>query len=106
MAIACQLLIPPALQGRGFELEQLERDDVLDADVAFVILPIFAFANAGLSIFQGHGTYDPMVPIERGEAARDRLIELGLVLFGVTLALQWAARWWLRRTARKLGAVR
>ena len=34
------------------------------------------------------------------------LIELGLVLFGLTLVLQVIARWWLRRTAKKLGAVR
>ena len=34
------------------------------------------------------------------------LIELGLVLFVVTLVLQVVARWWLRRTARKMGAVR
>jgi len=34
------------------------------------------------------------------------LIELGLVLFGLTLVLQVIARWWLRRTAKRLGAVR
>jgi phosphate transport system permease protein len=34
------------------------------------------------------------------------LIELGLVLFVVTLVLQVVARWWLRRTARRMGAVR
>jgi len=34
------------------------------------------------------------------------LIELGLVLFGLTLVLQVVARWWLRRTAKRLGAVR
>jgi phospholipase/carboxylesterase len=33
--------------------------------------------NAGLPIFQAHGTDDPMIPIEMGEAARDRLQELG-----------------------------
>ncbi len=34
-------------------------------------------ANAGVAIFQGHGTLDPMVPIARGEAARDQLQRLG-----------------------------
>jgi phosphate transport system permease protein len=34
------------------------------------------------------------------------LVELGLVLFGVTLLVQTIARLWLRRTARRLGAVR
>ena len=34
-------------------------------------------ANAGLPIFQAHGSSDPMVIPERGLAARDRLIELG-----------------------------
>jgi len=29
-------------------------------------------------VFMGHGTRDPMVPMERGERARDRLLELGL----------------------------
>jgi phospholipase/carboxylesterase len=34
-------------------------------------------ANAGLPIFQAHGTRDPMVIPERGRAARERLVELG-----------------------------
>lgn len=34
-------------------------------------------ANAALPIFQAHGTHDPMVQVERGEAARDLLTELG-----------------------------
>jgi phospholipase/carboxylesterase len=33
--------------------------------------------NLALPIFQAHGSIDPMVPIDRGEAARNRLIELG-----------------------------
>jgi phospholipase/carboxylesterase len=33
--------------------------------------------NRDVPIFQAHGTHDPMVPFERGEAARDRLQELG-----------------------------
>jgi len=34
-------------------------------------------ANRDVPIFQAHGTHDPMVPFERGEAARDRLRALG-----------------------------
>lgn len=34
-------------------------------------------ANRGVPVFQAHGTQDPMVPIDRGEAARRRLGELG-----------------------------
>jgi phospholipase/carboxylesterase len=34
-------------------------------------------ANLGLPILQCHGTYDPMVPEERGRACRDRLTALG-----------------------------
>jgi phospholipase/carboxylesterase len=36
-----------------------------------------AAANAEVRIFQGHGTMDPMVPVSMGEAARDRLRDLG-----------------------------
>ena len=34
-------------------------------------------ANAGISIFQAHGNFDPMVAFDRGEAARDQLLALG-----------------------------
>jgi phospholipase/carboxylesterase len=34
-------------------------------------------ANRGIRIFQAHGTEDPLVPLERGVEARDRLIDLG-----------------------------
>ncbi|MEM7515723.1 MAG: alpha/beta fold hydrolase [Planctomycetota bacterium] len=34
-------------------------------------------ANEGLSIFQAHGTQDPMVVLERGQAAREQLEKLG-----------------------------
>jgi len=34
-------------------------------------------ANQRTPIFQAHGTFDPMVPIERGEAARDALTSRG-----------------------------
>jgi len=34
-------------------------------------------ANGGIPIFQAHGLYDPMIPPELGEQARDRLQALG-----------------------------
>jgi phospholipase/carboxylesterase len=34
-------------------------------------------ANRGTRIFQAHGTDDPLVPLERGLEARDRLMDLG-----------------------------
>jgi phospholipase/carboxylesterase len=34
-------------------------------------------ANAGVPIFLGHGRFDPVVPMARGVATRDLLIELG-----------------------------
>jgi phospholipase/carboxylesterase len=34
-------------------------------------------ANAAIPIFMAHGVDDPMIPIEMGEAGRDRLQELG-----------------------------
>jgi phospholipase/carboxylesterase len=34
-------------------------------------------ANAGQSIFMGHGTFDPVVPVGRGEASRDLLQKMG-----------------------------
>lgn len=34
-------------------------------------------ANAALPVFQAHGEADPMIPVERGEQARDRLLALG-----------------------------
>ena len=34
-------------------------------------------ANRGIPIFQAHGDEDQMVPMERGVAARDQLLELG-----------------------------
>jgi phospholipase/carboxylesterase len=36
-----------------------------------------AAANAAIPIFMAHGVDDPMIPIEMGEAGRDRLQELG-----------------------------
>jgi len=39
--------------------------------------PEMSEAARGLPIFQAHGTQDPMVPMERGRAARERLSALG-----------------------------
>lgn len=36
-----------------------------------------AAANAALPVFQAHGVEDPMIPVQRGEQARDRLTALG-----------------------------
>jgi phospholipase/carboxylesterase len=36
-----------------------------------------AAANRGLLIFQAHGTEDPLVPLEAGSMARDRLVDMG-----------------------------
>jgi phospholipase/carboxylesterase len=33
--------------------------------------------NGDLPVFQAHGTVDPVVPIERGRACHDRLVDLG-----------------------------
>jgi phospholipase/carboxylesterase len=44
-------------------------------------------ANHDLPIFQAHGTLDPMVPVENGERARDRLTELGYPLEWKTYAM-------------------
>ena len=44
-------------------------DDSLDEEMSD--------ANRGIRIFQAHGTDDPLVPLERGLEARDRLMDLG-----------------------------
>ena len=36
-----------------------------------------AAANRGIAVFQAHGTRDPMVTFPRGEALREKLVELG-----------------------------
>lgn len=47
----------------------LVRDAALDAELSPAV--------RGMSIFQAHGADDPMVPLRRGEEARDRLLSLG-----------------------------
>ncbi len=41
------------------------------------LLARLSSANRGLPIFHAHGLQDPVVPIERGRAAGDKLLELG-----------------------------
>jgi phospholipase/carboxylesterase len=47
-------------------------------------------ANRRVPIFQAHGLQDPMVPFERGLAARERLLELGLPVEWHTYRMQHA----------------
>lgn len=44
-------------------------------------------ANHDLPVFQAHGTLDPMVPLQNGERARERLAELGYPLEWKTYAM-------------------
>lgn len=46
---------------------------VLEDEVAGEASP----ANASVPVLQVHGTHDPMVPVTRGQAARDKLTSLG-----------------------------
>ncbi len=73
----------------GSPLQQLEHE--LHAPVAFAILPIFAFANAGLS-FSGMGLDDLMHPVAGGIIAGLVLGKpLGIMAFvGLAIALGWA----------------
>jgi phospholipase/carboxylesterase len=41
------------------------------------LVQALAPANRRLPVFHAHGLYDPIVPIERGRAAAERLLELG-----------------------------
>ena len=44
--------------------------------------------NAGVPVFQGHGLDDPMIPVELGKQARDRLRELGHFVTWKTYPMQ------------------
>lgn len=68
-------------------LRQQQRIAAIVAMSCYLILPDTlaaerAAANDATPIFMGHGSYDPMVPIQAGEAARDTLTKLG-----------WAPMW-------------
>lgn len=52
------------------------------------LLKDLAPANRKLPIFHAHGTLDPMVPIERGRDAADKLLELGYPLERHTYKMQ------------------
>jgi phospholipase/carboxylesterase len=46
--------------------------------------------NHALPVFQGHGTHDPMVLLDRGEALHERLVELGHPVAWHTYPMQHA----------------
>jgi phospholipase/carboxylesterase len=50
-------------------------------------------ANRGIAVFQGHGLADPIVPIERGRAAQDKLRDLGCVLDWHAYPMQHQVCW-------------
>ena len=76
-------------QGPGSPLRELEHD--LHGPVAFAILPLFAFANAGLSL-SGMSVADLMHPVTLGVAAGLVVGKpLGILLFvGLAVALGFA----------------
>jgi len=59
------------------------------------------------SLFAAGNSIASTLANEFTEASEDlylsSLVELGLVLFGLTLVLQVLAQWWLKRTRRKMG---
>lgn len=50
-------------------------------------------ANRKTPIFQAHGAHDPMVPIERGQEARDRLLELDYDVYWQRYPMQHEVCW-------------
>ena len=70
-AIALHLLLrhPEAFRGVMALSTYLVCEDTIEAERQ----P----ANQKTPIFHAHGSSDPMVPVQRGEMARDRLVELG-----------------------------
>ncbi len=84
------LCIPLRGEAGGSPLKELERD--LHAPVAFVVLPVFAFANAGIS-FAGVGLRDFLDPVTLGIALGLFLGNpLGIVgLVGLAVSLRWVA---------------
>jgi phospholipase/carboxylesterase len=69
MALYVALRHPEALAGVLALSTYLVLDSTLDEEAAA--------ANRTIPLFQAHGTADPLVGLERGEAARDRLRALG-----------------------------
>lgn len=69
VAVHVALRFPQPLAGAIALSTYLVLGDTLEAEIAS--------ANRGLPLFQAHGSADPMVPIERGEALREKLEEIG-----------------------------
>lgn len=69
MAVHAALRFPQPLAGALALSTYLVLREALEAEIAS--------ANRGLPVFQAHGSADPMVPIERGEALRDQLVAIG-----------------------------
>ena len=72
IALHAALRYPERLAGVLALSTYLVREGTLDSERSQV--------NQELPIFQAHGTLDPMVPLQNGERARDRLSELGYPL--------------------------
>jgi phospholipase/carboxylesterase len=79
IALHAALRYPARLAGVIALSTYLVRDQTLEAERSE--------ANHDLPIFQAHGTLDPMVPLENGERARDRLTEMGYPLEWRTYAM-------------------
>ena len=69
VAVHVALRFPQPLAGGIALSTYLVMGDRLEAEIAS--------ANRGLPVFQAHGSADPMVHIERGEALRDELAKVG-----------------------------
>ena len=84
------LCIPLRDGAGGSPLKELERD--LHAPVAFVVLPVFAFANAGIS-FAGIGFGDFVDPVTLGVALGLFLGNpIGIIgLVSLAVLLRWVA---------------
>jgi len=50
-------------------------------------------ANRKTPIFQAHGAHDPMVPIDRGQESRDRLLELDYEVYWQRYPMQHEVCW-------------
>ncbi len=69
IALHAALRYPERLAGVMALSTYMVRDKSLEEEISD--------ANRDIPVFQAHGTHDPMVTLERGEAARDRLAGLG-----------------------------
>ena len=69
VAVHVALRFPQPLAGAIALSTYLVLGDTIEAEIAS--------ANRGLPVFQAHGSADPMVHIERGEALREELAKVG-----------------------------